>query len=59
MSGPLLDRIDIRVDVPAVPHQSCCATGRVDSSGAIRERVAAALSVAVVALAADPWDETP
>ena len=42
VSGPLLDRIDIHIDVPAVPHQelSCDRSG--DSSEAIRERVAAA-----------------
>ncbi len=42
ISGPLLDRIDIHVDVPAVPHRelSCDRSG--SSSGAIRERVAAA-----------------
>ncbi len=42
VSGPLLDRIDIHIDVPAVSHRelSCDRSG--DPSEAIRERVAAA-----------------
>ena len=42
VSGPLLDRIDIHIDVPAVPHQELSYDRSGDSSGAIRERVAAA-----------------
>ncbi len=42
VSGPLLDRIGIHIDVPAVPHRelSCDRSG--DPSEAIRKRVAAA-----------------
>jgi magnesium chelatase family protein len=39
VSGPLLDRIDIHIEVPAVPHKelSCDRSG--EPSEAIRERV--------------------
>lgn len=39
ISGPLLDRIDIQVEVDAVPVEEIQATGREESSQAVRERV--------------------
>lgn len=41
LSGPLLDRIDIFVDVPRVPFDKLSAATRGESSAAVRERVAA------------------
>jgi len=45
ISGPLLDRIDIHVEVPAVPYQELRGGGPAESSAAIRERVEAARAV--------------
>ena len=44
VSGPLLDRIDLHVEVPAVPNADLLAPGRKDSeaSAQVRERVQAA-----------------
>jgi magnesium chelatase family protein len=42
ISGPLLDRIDIHVEVPAVRYQELSSTTSGEHSGAIRERVIAA-----------------
>jgi magnesium chelatase family protein len=42
ISGPLLDRIDIRVHVPAVRYDELSAGGASESSATIRERVVAA-----------------
>ena len=42
ISGPLLDRIDIHVEVPAVRYQDLSSAQRGDTSAAIRERVVAA-----------------
>ena len=42
MSGPLLDRIDVHVEVPAVPYEALRATGEGETSAEIRERVTAA-----------------
>jgi magnesium chelatase family protein len=39
ISGPLMDRIDIQVDVPAVPYKELSASKQAESSEAIRERV--------------------
>lgn len=39
LSGPLLDRIDIQVEVPAVKFQELIVKGEGESSAAIRERV--------------------
>jgi magnesium chelatase family protein len=39
VSGPLLDRIDIHLEVPAVHYQALAATGGGEPSEAIRERV--------------------
>jgi magnesium chelatase family protein len=42
ISGPLLDRIDLQVEVPAVPQEDLARGAHGESSAAIRERVAAA-----------------
>lgn len=45
VSGPLLDRIDIHVEVPAVAYADLAADKRAESSADIRSRVAAARTV--------------
>lgn len=42
LSGPLLDRLDIHLDVPPVPVRELGGESRQESSGAIRARVVAA-----------------
>jgi magnesium chelatase family protein len=42
ISGPLLDRIDLHIEVPAVPFQELRSRDQCDSSAAIRDRVLAA-----------------
>lgn len=42
LSGPLLDRIDLHVEVPAVPYTDLRATGGNENSATLRERVLAA-----------------
>lgn len=42
LSGPLLDRIDMQVEVPALPHEELISKTEGESSAALRERVAAA-----------------
>src|SRR6266853_3702655 len=39
ISGPLLDRIDIHIDVPAVNYKEMRSTSEPENSGKIRERV--------------------
>jgi magnesium chelatase family protein len=39
ISGPLLDRIDIHVEVPAVPYKDLMQESNAESSAAIRQRV--------------------
>lgn len=39
LSAPLLDRIDIHVEVPAVPYKEISSSRKPESSAAIRERV--------------------
>ena len=39
ISGPLLDRIDIHIEVPAVPYKELRGSGATESSAEIRERV--------------------
>ena len=45
ISGPLLDRIDIHVEVPAVPHKDLMAESQAEPSAAIGRRVAAARQI--------------
>ena len=42
ISGPLLDRIDLQVEVPAVPQEDLARGAQGEPSAAIRVRVAAA-----------------
>ncbi|CAM3463124.1 YifB family Mg chelatase-like AAA ATPase [Paracidovorax anthurii] len=42
LSGPLLDRIDLHVEVPALPADELLATAPGEPSAAVRDRVAAA-----------------
>ncbi len=39
ISGPLLDRIDIHIEVPAVPYKELAGTKKQESSSKIRKRV--------------------
>jgi magnesium chelatase family protein len=45
ISGPLLDRIDIHIEVPAVPYKELRSNGASESSADIRERVEQARAV--------------
>lgn len=45
LSGPLLDRIDLHVDVPRVPHKDLAGTGPGEKSAEIRSRVQRARQV--------------
>ena len=45
VSGPLLDRIDIHLEVPAVPYRELSAAAREETSAAIRRRVERARGV--------------
>ncbi len=45
ISGPLLDRIDIHVEVPAVPYKKLMDNALAETSAAIRKRVTAAREV--------------
>ncbi len=42
ISGPLLDRIDIQIEVPALPENELMAKASAEPSSAVRERVARA-----------------
>jgi magnesium chelatase family protein len=42
ISGPLLDRIDLHIEVPAVEYRDISSTRAEENSAAIRERVIAA-----------------
>lgn len=54
ISGPLLDRIDIHVEVPAVQFKELTSTQPAESSAAIRERVLAARVIQQERFAATP-----
>ena len=45
ISGPLLDRIDIHIEVPAVPYKELRGNGASESSADIRDRVERAQAV--------------
>jgi magnesium chelatase family protein len=45
ISGPLLDRIDLHVEVPAVPYKEMRGVGAGECSAAIRERVLRARAI--------------
>ncbi len=44
ISGPLLDRIDLQIEVPALPGETLLAKPEGETSAAIRQRVEAALA---------------
>lgn len=54
ISGPLMDRIDIRVELPALDPAALTGLGEAESSSAIRERVLAAR-----ARSQERWQGTP
>jgi magnesium chelatase family protein len=54
ISGPLLDRIDLHIEVPAVEYRDISSTRAEESSAAIRERVAAARERQQTRFRADP-----
>ena len=54
VSGPLLDRIDIHVEVPAVAYEELTGTGQGESSAAIRERVLRCRAVQAERYRAEP-----
>ncbi|HMO51109.1 MAG TPA: YifB family Mg chelatase-like AAA ATPase [Kiritimatiellia bacterium] len=45
ISGPLLDRMDIQVEVPSVSYQDLASLGKGEPSSVIRERVVAARKI--------------
>ena len=47
LSGPLLDRIDVQIEVPAVPEEALTATARGEPSAAIAQRVERARGLAL------------
>ncbi len=47
ISGPLLDRIDIHLEVPAVPQEDLLRQTAGEASGTVRQRVAAARQVQI------------
>ncbi len=51
ISGPMLDRIDIQVDVPAVPYREIAGGGPAESSIDIRKRIVRARDVQVARFA--------
>ncbi len=54
ISGPLLDRIDIHVEVPAVDYEQLRKLEKGEPSGTIRERVTRAREIQQKRYAADP-----
>src|SRR5690606_41568375 len=55
LSGPLLDRIDIRVEVPDLRPGALRAAPPSEPSAAVAARVAAAREAAAQRLAGTPW----
>lgn len=53
VSGPLLDRIDLHIEVPRVPHEQLLGGGAGEPSATVRERVVAARERQQVRLRAD------
>ena len=54
ISGPLLDRIDIHIEVPAVPFRELSGGAPGTSSAAMREQVTAARAVQAARFASGP-----
>jgi magnesium chelatase family protein len=55
LSGPLLDRVDLRVHVEAVPHAELLSDGARESSDTVAQRVAQARGAARERWQATPW----
>ncbi len=55
LSGPLLDRIDLQVEVPAVPYKELRADASAVTSAVMRERVLAARAVQAARYAGLPF----
>lgn len=55
LSGPLLDRVDLRVHVDAVPHVELLSTETPESSADVAKRVARARGAARERWAGTPW----
>ncbi|GLY30176.1 YifB family Mg chelatase-like AAA ATPase [Kineosporia sp. NBRC 101731] len=55
LSGPLLDRVDLQVDVLPVSRADMAAGDRAESSATVRRRVLAARMIARDRLADTPW----
>ncbi len=53
ISGPLLDRIDIQVEVPSLTYDQMESTAPAESSAEIRKRVSAARNIALERIRAD------
>ncbi|MGH9591600.1 MAG: YifB family Mg chelatase-like AAA ATPase, partial [Bryobacteraceae bacterium] len=53
ISGPLLDRIDIHIEVPAVKYKELRGDSAIEDSAAVRERVVAARQVQLARYAAE------
>ena len=51
LSGPLLDRIDLHVEVPRVPHKDLTDQSPAENSDAIRQRVNRARKIQLARLA--------
>src|SRR5439155_20773339 len=56
LSGPLLDRIDIQIDVPRLTRAELVGSRPCHSSAAARERVGRARERQRTRLAGTPWD---
>ena len=54
VSGPLMDRIDIHIEVTPVPVSQLNKEGKAESSAAIRERVVAARAIQTARFASNP-----
>lgn len=59
ISGPLLDRIDLHIEVPPVPYDDLAVRGAGESSAAMAERIAAARAVQAGRYAAFAADGRP
>jgi len=59
ISGPLLDRIDIHIEVPAVKYKELRGSAAIEGSAEIRARVLAAANASASASANSARKSTP